>query len=47
LVYNETSEQWENTSLSTIIGSAVGTFVGASDIAPGLAGLVPVPQAGD
>ena len=47
LVYNETSEQWENTSLSTIISSAVGTFVGASDIAPGIAGLVPVPQVGD
>lgn len=47
LVYNETTEQWENTSLSTIINSAVGIMQGATSAAAGASGLVPVPQAGD
>lgn len=47
LVYNETSGQWENTSLSTIINSAVTDFTGATDLTNGIHGLVPVPQAGD
>ena len=47
LVYNETSQQWENTSLSTIINTAVGVMVGASAVAAGSSGLVPVPQQGD
>lgn len=46
LVYNETSEQWENTSLSTIINTAVGTMVGATAQAAGAAGLVPTPPQG-
>ena len=46
LVYNETNEQWENTSLSTIINTAVGVMQGASENEDGAAGLVPVPSAG-
>lgn len=47
LVYNETTDKWENTSLSTIISTAVGEMVGATSAAAGAAGLVPAPQAGD
>ena len=47
LVYNDTSEQWENTSLSTIINTAVGVMRGASVAAAGESGLVPAPEAGD
>lgn len=47
LVYNETSEQWENASLSTIINTTVGEFQGATIDSAGTNGLVPVPQAGD
>ena len=47
LVYNETTEQWENTSLSTIINTAVGVMRGASAAAAGKSGLVPAPEAGD
>ena len=47
LVYNETSQQWENTSLSTIINTAVGVMVGATAAAAGQSGLVPAPAAGD
>ena len=47
LVFNDTSQQWENTSLSTIINTAVGVMVGASAAAAGQAGLVPVPAQGD
>lgn len=47
LVYNDTTEQWENTSLSTIINTAVGVMRGATATAAGISGLVPVPQAGD
>lgn len=47
LVYNDTTEQWENTSLSTIIGTAIGTMQGATSLTDGAAGLVPVPRAGD
>ena len=47
LVYNESTEQWENTSLSTIINTAVGEMVGATAAAAGASGLVPAPQAGD
>jgi len=31
LVYNDTTEQWENASLSTIINTAVGIMQGATD----------------
>lgn len=47
LVYNDTTEQWENTSLSTIINTAVGIMQGATAAADGASGLVPVPRAGD
>lgn len=47
LVYNDTSERWENTSLSTIINTAVGVMQGATAITNGVSGLVPVPSAGD
>lgn len=47
LVYNDTSQQWENTSLSTIINTAVGVMRGATNIAAGSAGLVPAPQIAD
>lgn len=47
LVYNATTEKWENASLSTIITTAVSVMTGASDIANGSAGLVPAPLAGD
>lgn len=47
LVYNDTSEQWENTSLSTIINTAVGVMTGASAAAAGKSGLVPAPAKGD
>ena len=47
LVYNDYSEQWENTSLSTIINTAVGVMTGATAAAAGTSGLVPQPQAGD
>ena len=47
LVFNETSEKWENTPLSTIIDTAVGTMRGATENTSGASGLVPVPIAGD
>ena len=47
LVYNNTSQKWENTTLSTIINTAVGVMVGASDSQNGISGLVPVPKTGD
>lgn len=47
LVYNETTEQWENTPLSTIINTAVGVMQGATASTAGISGLVPVPHAGD
>lgn len=47
LVYNDTSQRWENTNLSTIISTAVGVMQGATDAAAGAAGLVPTPQRGD
>ena len=47
LVYNDTSGQWENTSLSTIINTAVGVMRGATASAAGTSGLVPTPLAGD
>ena len=47
LVYNDTTEQWENASLSTIINTAVGIMQGATDQSAGVSGLVPVPQIGD
>ena len=47
LVYNDTNEQWENTSLSTIIHTAVGVMQGATALINGVSGLVPVPRAGD
>ena len=47
LVYNDYSQRWENTSLSTIISTAVGVMRGATAATAGISGLVPVPQAGD
>ena len=47
LVYNDTTEQWENASLSTIIHTAVGIMLGATALTDGTSGLVPVPRAGD
>lgn len=47
LVYNQTTQQWENTSLATIINTAVGEFQGATDLTNGIAGLVPRPLIGD
>ena len=47
LVYDDTTQKWENKTLSTIINTAIGTMVGASDNQDGISGLVPVPRAGD
>lgn len=47
LVYNDTTQHWENTSLSTIINTAVGVMMGATANTAGASGLVPVPRAGD
>lgn len=47
LVYNDTTQRWENTSLSTIINTAVGIMHGATSVADGSYGLVPTPHAGD
>lgn len=47
LVYNDTKQQWENTSLSTIIDTAIDIMQGATADSSGEAGLVPAPQAGD
>ena len=47
LVYNDTTQQWENKSLSTIIKTAVDVMQGATSAAAGTSGLVPVPVAGD
>lgn len=47
LVYNDTSQHWENTSLSTIINTAVGIMQGATAQVDGMSGLVPIPHAGD
>ena len=47
LVYSETTHEWVNTSLSTIIDTAIGTFTGATENTGGTQGLVPAPQAGD
>lgn len=49
LVYNDTSQKWENASLSTIINTAIGSmrvFSGATENMPGLSGIVPAPPAG-
>ena len=47
LVYNETSEKWENASLSQIINTAIGIMQGATASTAGISGLVPIPKAGD
>lgn len=47
LVYNDTKQRWENTSLSTIIDTAIDIMRGATADSSGEAGLVPAPQAGD
>ena len=47
LVYNDYSQRWENTFLSTIINTAVGVMTGATAASAGTSGLVPVPAAGD
>lgn len=47
LTYNDTTNQWQNVSLSTIISTAVSEFVGASANQDGMSGLVPGPRAGD
>ena len=46
LVYNDTTQRWENSALSTIINTAVGIMQGATASTAGLSGLVPVPAAG-
>lgn len=46
LIYNEANDQWENTSLSNIIGEAVSVMTGATAAADGTAGLVSQPRAG-
>ena len=47
LVYNDTTQQWENKSLSAIIDTAIDVMVGATQDQDGTAGLVPRPRAGD
>lgn len=47
LVYNETTDKWENASIEDIINTDIGVMVGASAAANGAAGLVPMPHAGD
>lgn len=47
LTYNDTTNQWENVSLSTIINTAINDFTGATSNTDGAAGLVPTPHAGD
>ena len=47
LVYNDTTERWENADLADIINTAVSVFSGASALSDGSAGLVPAPSRGD
>ena len=47
LVFNDTTNRWENASLSEIINTAVSEFVGATINSDGKSGLVPQPLAGD
>ena len=47
LVYNDTTQAWENASLAEIIDTAIGTMTGATAAADGAEGLVPRPLAGD
>lgn len=47
LVYDDTIQRWKNTSLSTIINTAIGLMQGATAQTDGTSGLVPVPRAGD
>ena len=47
LVYNETTDKWQNADLSDIISTAISTMVGATDQTDGAAGYVPKPLAGD
>lgn len=46
LVYNSTSEKWENKSLLDIFLAMNEVFQGATEEADGVAGLVPAPTAG-
>ena len=47
LVYNSTSEKWENKSILEITQAIYDVFTGASDEAEGAVGLVPAPAAGE
>lgn len=47
LIYNDTSQHWENSSLSNIISTAVSVMIGATTSSAGASGLVPQPQVGD
>ena len=47
LVYNSTSEKWENKSILEITQAIYDVFTGASDEAEGTIGLVPAPAAGE
>lgn len=47
LVYNATSQKWENTTLSNAIGQVVKEMQGATAEADGAAGLVPQPMQDD
>lgn len=47
LVYNGTTAQWENKSISEVLSSIVEGMKGATATEAGEAGLVPAPAAGD
>ena len=47
LIYNDTTQRWENTSLSMIIENPIGEMSGATENTNGSSGLVPAPSAGD
>lgn len=47
LIYDEENSQWVNKTLGEIYALIATAMVGATETTPGLAGLVPVPQAGD
>lgn len=47
LVYNSTSEKWENKTILEITQTIYDVFTGASDEAEGTVGLVPAPAVGE
>lgn len=46
LVFNDTTQKWENATLSEIIDTGIGVMQGATTETNGISGLVPVPTAG-